>query len=154
MEFRGKNEQHRPPSHSGRNRRTRTQSGNSSSGQNSLEFKKNAKNQSTSCLKDQQTCQESRVEERPSVSDVVVGQGMASADIVSHPARHSSTGSRMSVGDTPTPTRTDDGDADSYYDAESGLCSPAPPIKPQVTIHVEKSMDVDETPSDAVNQVS
>ena len=60
----------------------------------------------------------------------------------------------MSVGDTPTPTRTDDGDADSYYDAESGLCSPAPPIKPQVTIHVEKSMDVDETPSDAVNQVS
>jgi hypothetical protein len=57
----------------------------------------------------------------------------------------------MSVGDTPTPTRTDDGDADSYYDAESGLCSPAPPassIKPQVTIHVEKS--VDETVSDVV----
>jgi len=140
--------QQRPPTQShGRHRRRTTI--------NSIESKKNAKNQQQEHLtpsdKNSQSLSNDSLElgslDRQVGGEVggevgreVISQAMATA--------HSVTPSRLSPGAPSTPNRTEDGDVDShadgddYFDAVSGLSSPDPHhVKPQVTIHVEKDTE-------------
>ena len=160
MEFRGKTDsssssaqhhqqqqqqQYRPPtqSHASQRHRRRTTSAN-----NSLENKKNAKNEAAS--KDQYPLLPGSTKEEAVVVAVTSGTGTTVSPDPSQGVTRSGLSSRQSLGETPTSSRADDYDVDShadgedYFDAESGLSSPDPPVKPQVTIHVEKSIDADE----------
>lgn len=162
MEFRGKNDsssssaqhhqqqqqQYQPPtqSHASQRHRRRTTSAN-----NSLEHKKNAKNEAAS--KDQYPLLPGSTKEEAVVVAVTSGTPTSGTTISPEPSQgvtRSGISSRQSLGETPTSSRADDCDVDShadgedYFDAESGLSSPDPPVKPQVTIHVEKSIDADE----------